>query len=320
MAADTVTNSEDKVSSKSGRVGVEGSTAMMTMVQSVSKCEGKVECSLVSSFHDVKPLKILKPAERSKFQRICKEKSRKSRDCCKVEGVPPSGCKSPSKCFGTEKRKTEADALHLSPVNATNSGNTIEGSPLPSGTPPESIPSISNSEYHVLAVDDSNFDRRVVERFLKASSYKVTTVNSALRALEYLGLSETCSTSPEPNKMAVDLIITDYCMPGMTGYELLKIVKSDTSVCKEIPVIVMSSESDSNRINRCLAEGAGAYIIKPVKMEDVKRLRGHIRSSASSSESCESSNSFIGAKRKSPDVVQLHSPEKRPKTAESLLS
>jgi len=172
MAADTVTNSEDEASSKSAPVAVVDSTAMKTMVQSVSKCEGKVECSIVSSYHDVKPWKILKPAERTKFQSICKEKSRKLRDCCKLEGVPSSASKSSSQSFGSEDRKAEANGFHLSPVNDTSSGNTREGSPLPEGSPPVSFPTISNSEYHVLAVDDSNFDRKVVERFLKASSYK----------------------------------------------------------------------------------------------------------------------------------------------------
>lgn len=172
MAADTVTSSEDEVSSKSGRLAIVDSTVMKTMVQSANKCEGKVECSIVSSYHDVKPWKILKPAERTKFQSICKEKSRKLRDCCKLEGLPAIACKSSKQCFGTEDRKAEANGIHLSPASGTNSGNTREESPWPEGYSPESSPSISNSEYHVLAVDDSMIDRKVVEACLKASSYK----------------------------------------------------------------------------------------------------------------------------------------------------
>lgn len=69
---------------------------------------------------------------------------------------------------------------------------------------------------------------------------------------------------------------------------------------------------------RCLAEGAEEFLIKPVKMEDVKRLQGHIRSSASSSESSESSNSSTRVKRKSPEGLELYSPERRTRTAERL--
>lgn len=311
MAADTPTDSEEEVSSTSGVTTV-NSTVMETMVQSVSKFEGKVECNMVSTYHDLKSWKILKPAERARFQSICKEKSRKLRDCCKPEGcVPASACESTTQCVGTEVQKAEANGLHLSSVDDSDSEVSSEGSPRPEGFSVEPIPSISNAEYHVLAVDDNMVDRKVIERLLKISSYQVTTVNSALQALEYLGLSDSSSTSIKPNNVSVDLIITDYCMPGMTGYELLKIVKAGTSAFKNIPVIIMSSEDDSNRIKSCLAEGAKEFIIKPVQMKDVKRLQGHIMTSASSSESNESSISSSCAKRKAPDGLQANSPVRR---------
>jgi two-component response regulator (ARR-A family) len=41
---------------------------------------------------------------------------------------------------------------------------------------------------HVLAVDDSMVDRKFIERLLRVSSCKVTVVDSATRALQYLGL------------------------------------------------------------------------------------------------------------------------------------
>lgn len=52
--------------------------------------------------------------------------------------------------------------------------------------------------------------------------------------------------------LKVDLIITDYCMPGMTGYELLKKIK-ESSTFKEIPVVIMSSENVLARIDRYCA-------------------------------------------------------------------
>ncbi|XP_073386486.1 uncharacterized protein [Physcomitrium patens] len=143
---------------------------------------------------------------------------------------------------------------------------------------------VNTFQYHVLAVDDSSIDQRVIERLLKTSSYRVTTVNSAVRALDVLGLSESRSASS--TRLDINLIMTDYCMPEMTGYDLLKRVKAQTSALKEIPVVLMSSENDSNRIERCLAEGAEEFIIKPVKMADVKRLHGLLKrpSTRSSSE------------------------------------
>lgn len=83
----------------------------------------------------------------------------------------------------------------------------------------------SMEELHVLAVDDNLIDRKLVERLLMSSSCKVTTAENALRALEYLGLGEDEDNTSRPIVSNINLIITDYCMPGMTGFELLKKVK-----------------------------------------------------------------------------------------------
>ncbi|XP_077222253.1 two-component response regulator ORR3-like [Tasmannia lanceolata] len=133
----------------------------------------------------------------------------------------------------------------------------------------------SSQQLHVLAVDDSVIDRKVIERLLKISAYKVTTVDSGTRALQILGLDgEKGSIGIEGLK--VNMIVTDYCMPGMTGYELLKKIK-ESSAFKEIPVVIMSSENVSARIDRCLEEGAEEFIMKPVKLSDVKRLKSYIK-------------------------------------------
>ncbi|KAL6899558.1 hypothetical protein ACP4OV_006216 [Aristida adscensionis] len=113
---------------------------------------------------------------------------------------------------------------------------------------------------HVLAVDDSSVDRAVIAAILRSSRFRVTAVESGKRALELLG--------SEPN---VSMIITDYWMPEMTGYELLKKVK-ESSQLKQIPVVIMSSENVPTRINRCLEEGAEDFLVKPVRASDVSRV------------------------------------------------
>ncbi|KAI3985202.1 hypothetical protein MKX01_015136 [Papaver californicum] len=132
-----------------------------------------------------------------------------------------------------------------------------------------------HEELHVLAVDDSLIDRKVIERLLKISSCKVTTVDSGRGALQYLGLDGDDQNSVGFNGLKVNLIITDYWMPGMTGYELMKKIKG-SSTFKEIPVVIMSSEYVLPRINRCLEEGAEEFIVKPVKLSDVKRLKNNL--------------------------------------------
>ncbi|CAL9126868.1 unnamed protein product [Musa textilis] len=121
-------------------------------------------------------------------------------------------------------------------------------------------------QIHVLAVDDSSVDRAVIAKLLRSSKYRVTAVDSAKKALELLGT--------ETN---VNMIITDYSMPEMTGYELLKRVKESPKL-REIPVVIMSSENDPDKINRCLEDGAEDFLLKPVRPSDVSRLCGRMRS------------------------------------------
>ncbi|URE30757.1 response regulator [Musa troglodytarum] len=108
------------------------------------------------------------------------------------------------------------------------------------------------AQFHVLAVDDSLIDRKLIERLLRTSSYQVTTVDSGSKALQVLGLMEgqdiSSPASTDKNQIEVNLVITDYCMPGMTGYDLLKKIKGSSNL-KDIPVVIMSSENVPSRIN-----------------------------------------------------------------------
>ncbi|MED6118639.1 hypothetical protein PIB30_004689 [Stylosanthes scabra] len=176
--------------------------------------------------------------------------------------------------------------------------------------------------FHVLAVDDSVIDRKLLERLLRDSSCKVTCVESGDKALKYLGLvnddddhhqnnnnntssstsSESSSSSsnspPQPLQqegMKVNLIMTDYCMPGISGYDLLKRVKG--SSWKDVPVVIMSSENVPSRISMCLEGGAEEFLLKPLQSADLKKLQPYfvkpLFDHNNSSEEEESANSSI---------------------------
>ncbi|KAA8546417.1 hypothetical protein F0562_002844 [Nyssa sinensis] len=143
--------------------------------------------------------------------------------------------------------------------------------------------------FHVLAVDDSLIDRKLLERLLTISSYQVTCVDSGKKALEYLGLldntdndstanssSSSCTSSSQQEVPGtkVNLIMTDYSMPEMSGYDLLKRVKG--SSWKNIPVVLMSSENVPSRIDMCLEGGAEEFLLKPVQLSDLRKLQSHL--------------------------------------------
>ncbi|XP_056686257.1 two-component response regulator ARR15 isoform X3 [Spinacia oleracea] len=117
------------------------------------------------------------------------------------------------------------------------------------------------SEIHVLVVDDSIVDRKLAERLLQSCSCKVTVMETAKKALQFLGLDEENSSA------------------GCT---------TESSTFKDVPVVIMSSEDIPTRITRCLEMGAKEYLLKPVKLSDVKRIIESIRSSGDSNEVKES--------------------------------
>ncbi|KAF7829821.1 two-component response regulator ORR9-like [Senna tora] len=156
--------------------------------------------------------------------------------------------------------------------------------------------------FHVLAVDDSLIDRKLLEKLLQVSSCKVTCVDSGDKALKYLGLldphnASSLSSPSSPHQqqgMKVNLIMTDYCMPGMSGYDLLKRVKLQGSSWKDVPVVIMSSENVPSRISMCLEEGAEEFLLKPLKLSDLKKLQPYLLKSVNNNNNSSSSWDWEG--------------------------
>ncbi|KAK3032748.1 hypothetical protein RJ639_036932 [Escallonia herrerae] len=103
------------------------------------------------------------------------------------------------------------------------------------------------AQFHVLAVDDSILERKLIERLLKISSFQVTAVDSGIKALQFLGLQDST-------------------------YQF----HQESTTLKDIPVVIMSSENVPSRINRCLEEGAEEFILKPVQLSDLNKLKPHL--------------------------------------------
>ncbi|XP_062191270.1 two-component response regulator ORR12-like [Phragmites australis] len=117
---------------------------------------------------------------------------------------------------------------------------------------------------HVLVVDDSLVDRCVVSMALKCSNVRVTAVEGPKQALKFLDVEHD-----------VKMIVTDYCMPYMIGYDLLMEVKKSPKL-RHLPVVIVSSDNIPERIKMCLDGGAMEYILKPVKVADVPRILSYI--------------------------------------------
>ncbi len=120
-------------------------------------------------------------------------------------------------------------------------------------------------EANILVVDDNPKNLQLISTVVSESGYKVSAVNSGENALKYLNLKHP------------DLILLDVMMPGMNGYEVCRIIKSDEKL-KEIPIIFLTAKNETEDIVAGFSMGAVDYITKPFKTEEVLvRLSTHIQ-------------------------------------------
>ncbi|XP_013743932.2 two-component response regulator ARR12-like isoform X2 [Brassica napus] len=114
----------------------------------------------------------------------------------------------------------------------------------------------------VLAVDDDQTCLRILESLLHRCQYHVTTTNQAQKALELL----------RENKNKFDLVISDVDMPDMDGFKLLELVGLEM----DLPVIMLSAHSDPKYVMKGVTHGACDYLLKPVRIEELKNIWQHV--------------------------------------------
>lgn len=116
----------------------------------------------------------------------------------------------------------------------------------------------------ILIVDDDTFSLKVVSKRLQANGYDVETAQSGPECLELVAQSE------------FDLIIMDYVMPGMSGIEVVEIIRKDKNSF-ELPIIMLTSKNSSDNLVESLKRGANDYLTKPVNIDiAVARIKLHI--------------------------------------------
>ena len=116
--------------------------------------------------------------------------------------------------------------------------------------------------YSILIVDDSLPMRSVIKRTLKTAGYGSAQFHEAGNGKEALAIMK--------NEW-IDIVITDYNMPVMNGMELIKEIKGG-DLLKDIPIVVISAESNDTRIKEVMDLGAAGYITKPFTPETIRDL------------------------------------------------
>jgi two-component system chemotaxis response regulator CheY len=115
----------------------------------------------------------------------------------------------------------------------------------------------------ILAVDDSLMIRILISQSVQSMGFNVLGAENGEEAFEIL------KTESENIK----LILLDWYMPHMTGFEFLQKIKS-IDAYKDIPVMMVTTESERVNVIKALKYGAVNYLTKPFTQEDIsKKIR-----------------------------------------------
>lgn len=110
----------------------------------------------------------------------------------------------------------------------------------------------------ILVVDDFSTMRRIVKNLLRdlgfTNTFEADDGKTALPMLQGGGF---------------DFLVTDWNMPGMTGIDLLKAVRSDPNLVN-LPVLMVTAEAKREQIILAAQTGVNGYVIKPFTAATLK--------------------------------------------------
>lgn len=110
----------------------------------------------------------------------------------------------------------------------------------------------------ILIVEDNPSEMELISHYLKEGGYTVINAVGAKEALNKV------------SEQKPDVIITDVVMPGMSGFELCRRLKTHPAT-EKVPIVICSSKNQE--IDRLwgMKQGADAYLTKPFTREQILR-------------------------------------------------
>ena len=108
-----------------------------------------------------------------------------------------------------------------------------------------------NKDMKILVVDDFSTMRRIIKNLLRD-----------LGMTNVLEADDGQTALPILKQGGIDFLVTDWNMPGMTGIDLLKEVRSDPNLA-HMPVLMVTAEAKKEQIIAAAQAGVNGYVVKP---------------------------------------------------------
>ncbi len=108
----------------------------------------------------------------------------------------------------------------------------------------------------ILIVDDDAGQRSLLDTFLRSQGFQTVTVDSGERALGALQAE------------AIDMMISDVRMPGISGLETLRLARKDHA---SLPILLVTAYTDVRDAVDAIRDGAVDYLAKPIDLDELLR-------------------------------------------------
>jgi two-component system chemotaxis response regulator CheY len=113
----------------------------------------------------------------------------------------------------------------------------------------------------MIIADDSRVMRSIIERVIRAMGYESLHASNGQEVLELL----------EKNGKEIGLVLLDWNMPVLDGFEVLKSMQAH-STYGNIPVLMVSTESEDGKAAQAVDAGARGYLPKPFTSDDLTAM------------------------------------------------
>ncbi|KAF0924397.1 hypothetical protein E2562_010072 [Oryza meyeriana var. granulata] len=117
----------------------------------------------------------------------------------------------------------------------------------------------------VLLAEGDDSTRHIICALLRKCGYRVAAASDGVKAWDIL----------KEKSFNIDLVLTEVELPLMSGFLLLSTIM-EHDACKNIPVIMMSSNDSISMVFKCMLKGAADFLVKPIRKNELRNLWQHV--------------------------------------------
>jgi two-component system, chemotaxis family, chemotaxis protein CheY len=117
----------------------------------------------------------------------------------------------------------------------------------------------------LIVADDSRLVRGIIEKAVASIGFEALHASNGKEALNIM----------EANDQDINIVLLDWNMPVLNGIDVIKSMRGDDRF-RKIPVLMVSTESEDDRIQEAISAGAQGYLTKPFTADQLIDAIHHV--------------------------------------------